>query len=78
MILVHFKFIFHTYSILNIRELIAFLSLLMFERLEMSMLLIVYEISLIKLSFSSLFFTIENLYIAMFFSAIRMDTVIEA
>ena len=56
------------------RELVAFSSLLMSKRLEMSILLIAYEISLIKLFFSLLFFTMENLYVVIFSFAIRMDT----
>jgi len=42
------------------------------------MFLIMDNISLIKFSFSSLFFTMENLDVMMFSSVIRIDTMIEA
>ena len=78
MILTCFEFIFHVFSRLNARELVASSSLLLSDRLEMSMFLIMYETSLIKFSSSSLFFTMENFDVMMFSSAIGIDTVIGA
>ena len=78
MILTCFEFILHAFSRLNARELVISSSLLLYDRSEMLMFLIIYEISLIKFSSSLLFFTIENFDVIIFSSAIWMDTVIGA
>ena len=56
------------------RELVISSSLLLFDRLEMLMFLIIYETSLIKFSSSLLFFAIENFDVMMFSSIIGIDT----
>ena len=56
------------------RELVISSSLLLFDRLEMLMFLIIYETSLIKFSSSLLFFAIENFDVMMFSSTIGIDT----
>ena len=76
MILTCFEFILHTFSRLDVRELVASSSLLLSNRLETSMFLIIYETSLIKFSSSLLFFAMENFDVTMFSSAIGMDTMI--
>ena len=76
MILTCFEFILKKFSRLDMRELVVSSSLLLFDRSEMLMFLIMYETSLIKFSFSLLFFTMENFDVIMFSSIIRMDTVI--
>ena len=76
MILTRFEFILYVFSKLDARELVASSSLLLFDRSETLMFLITYEISLIKFSFSLLFFTIENFDVTMFSSTIGMDTMI--
>ena len=78
MILTCFEFILHEFSRLDVRELVASSSLLLSDRSEMLMFLIIYETSLIKFSFSLLFFAIENFDVTIFFSAIGIDTVIGA
>ena len=62
------------FSRLNMRELVISSSLLLFDRLEMLMFLIIYETSLIKFSSSLLFFAIENFDVMMFSSIIGIDT----
>ena len=76
MILTHFEFILYVFSKLDARELVASSSLLLSDRSETLMFLITYETSLIKFSFSLLFFTIENFDVTMFSSIIGMDTMI--
>ena len=78
MILTHFTFLFYAFLILEVRELVAFSSLLLFDRSEISMFLITYETSLIKFSFSLLFFTMKNFDVIMFSSIIRINTMIGA
>ena len=78
MILTHFEFILHAFSILDVRKLVASSSLLLSDRSEMSMFLIMYETSLIKFSSSLLFFAIENFDVMMFSPAIGINTVIGA
>ena len=56
------------------RELVVSSSLLLSDRSEMSMFLIMYKTSLIKFSSSLLFFAIENFDVTMFSSVIGMDT----
>jgi len=61
-------------SILDARELVASSSLQGLERSKTSMLLIVCEMSLIKLISSLLFFAIENLKDSIFSSVIAIET----
>ena len=77
-ILTCFEFILHVFSRLDAKELVVSSSLLLSDRLETLMFLIIYETSLIKFSSSLLFFTMENFDVMMFSSAIGMDTVIGA
>ena len=71
-----FEFDLHVFSISDARELVASLSLSMSDRSETLILLIMDDTSLMKFSSSLLFSTMENLDVAMFTSAIEMDTVI--
>jgi len=73
-----FEFDLHAFSILDVRELVASLSLSMFDRSETLMLLMMDDTSLMKSSSSLLFFAMENLDETMFSSAIGTDTVIGA
>ena len=60
-ILTHFEFAFHVWSMLEAREIIASSNLLESDKSNTLILLIVYETSLIKLDSSSLFFAMECL-----------------
>ena len=75
MILTCFEFAFHTRSILEVREVVASSNLLKSDKLEMLILLMVREISLINLDSSLPFFTMEYLNETIFSSAISIKTV---
>ena len=73
--LTHFEFIFHVYSIFDMRELVTSLSLLESDKFVISILLIAYETFFMKLASSSLFITMENLNESIFSSLIAIDTI---
>ena len=73
--LTHFEFIFHAYSIFDMRELVTSLSLLESDKFVISILLIAYETFFMKLASSSLFITMENLNESIFSSLIAIDTI---
>ena len=75
MILTHFKFTLHAFSILEASMLVTNLSLLILDKSLMLIFLIAYETSLIKLSSSSLFFAMENFDEIMFSSVMEIVTV---
>ena len=75
MILTCFEFAFHTQSILEVREVVASSNLLKSDKLEILILLMVREISLINLDSSLPFFTMEYLNETIFSSAISIKTV---
>ena len=68
-------FTLHTFSILEASMLVMNLSLLILDKSLMLMFLIAYKTSLIKLSPSSLFFTMENFDETMFSSVMGIVTV---
>ena len=73
--LTHLEFIFHMYSIFDTRELVTSSSLLESDKSVISILLIAYETSLMKLASSSLFFAMENLNESIFSLLIAINTV---
>jgi len=68
MILTHFEFALHAFSILKASMLVMNSSLLLSEKSLTLIFLIAYETSLIKLSSSSLFFAMKNFDEMMFSS----------
>ena len=75
MMLTHFEFVLYTFSMFDAKELTISSSLLIFDKLEITRFLIVYEMSLMKAISSSLFFVIENLNKMMFSFIIGMKIV---
>ena len=75
MILTHFEFTLHAFSILKASMLVTNLSLLILDKSLTLMFLIAYETSLIKLSSSLLFFAMENFDEIMFSSVMGIVTV---
>ena len=73
--LTYFEFILHTYSIFDVRELVVSSSLIGLDMSEMSTLLIACLTFLMKLTSSSLFFTMKNLNKLIFSLSIAIDTV---
>ena len=74
-ILTCFEFALHTFLILEASMLVTNLSLLILDKSSTLMFLIAYEMSLIKLSSSLLFFAMENFDVTMFSSVMEIITV---
>ena len=75
MILTHFEFALHVFSILEASMLVTTSSLLLLDKSLTLMFLIAYETLLIKLSSSLLFFAMENFDETMFYSVMGIVTV---
>ena len=75
MILTCFEFTLHTFLILKASMLVTNLSLLISDKSLTLMFLIAYEMSLIKLSSSLLFFAMKNFDVMMFSSTMGIVTV---